>query len=57
MDIIKWITDINQSGLIIDINKWITDIDKWITDIDIQLSISINSWRFFDIEKWIIDIA
>jgi len=34
MDIIKWNTDINKSGLIIDIYKWITDIDKWITDID-----------------------
>jgi len=34
MDIIKWITDINKSGIIIDIYKWITDIDKWINDID-----------------------
>jgi len=34
MDIIKWITDINISGLITDIYKWITDTDKWITDID-----------------------
>jgi len=42
MNIIKWITNINKSGLISDIYKWITDIDKWITDID-------NS--IFDIDK------
>jgi len=34
IDIIKWISDIDKSGLIIGVYKRITDIDKWITDID-----------------------